>query len=93
MSRNFLQGFSHVSPASPVRGDWGYMRTGSGSAPPFRDQLVTGSHLFMSPVCHMIGLWEPRILLGLRPWTFVGDLRNILCSVVAMHHAVRDGLA
>ena len=49
--------------------------TGAGSAPPLRDRLLTGSHLFVSSVCHVIGLWEPRLLLGLRPWTLVGDPR------------------
>ena len=51
MPRNFLHGFTHVLPASPVREGWGYIRTGVGSAPPLRDRLVTGSHLFVSPVC------------------------------------------
>ena len=37
---------------------------------------MTGSHLFGSSVCRVIGLWEPRLLLGLRPWTLVGDLRS-----------------
>ena len=41
----------------PVREDWGYIRSGAGSASPLRDQLVTGSHLFGSAVCHVFGLW------------------------------------
>ena len=76
MSRNFLQGFTHMSPAPQVREDWGYIRTGVGSAPLLRDQLVTGSHPFVSPICRVIGLWEPRMLLGLGPWTIVVDLRT-----------------
>ena len=44
--------------------------------PPLRDQLVTGSHLFVSSVCCVIGLWEPRLQLGHWPWTLVGDLRT-----------------
>ena len=39
-------------------------RTVAGSVPPLRD-------LFVSSVCRVIGLWEPRLLLGL-----VGDPRT-----------------
>ena len=37
---------------------------------------MTGSHLYVSSVCRVIRLWEPRLLLELRPWTLVGDLRT-----------------
>ena len=76
MFRDFLQGSTHVSPALLVREDCGYISAGIGSATPLRDRLVTGSHLFVFPVCRVIGLWEPRMLLGLRPWTIVVDLRT-----------------
>ena len=76
MFRDFLQGSTHVSPSLPVREEWGYISAGVGSTTPFQDQLVTGSHLFGSPVCRVIRLWEPCMLLGLRPWTISVDLRT-----------------
>ena len=81
MSWHFLQEFTPMSTALPVRKelpvreDWGYIRPGAGSESPFHDRPVTGSHLFGSAVCRVLGLWKPRLLLGLRPWTLVGDLR------------------
>ena len=46
-------------------GGLGYIRPGAGSGSPFRDRPVTGSHLFGSAVCRVLGLWKPRLLLGL----------------------------
>ena len=58
----------------PVREDWDYIRPGAGSESPFRDRPVTGSHLFGSAVCCVLGWWKPHLLFGFRPWTLVGDL-------------------
>ena len=79
MSRDCLQEFAPMSTALPVRKelpvreDWGYIRPGAGSESPFHDRPVTGSHLFGSAVCRVLGLWKPHLLFGLRPWTLVGD--------------------
>ena len=73
MFRDFLQESTHVSSALPVREDWWYISAGVGSATPLRYRLVTGSHLFVPPVRRGIVLWEPRMLLGLLPWTIVVD--------------------
>ena len=66
MFRDFLQGTTHVSPALPVRDDCWYISAGVGSAP-LRSCLVTGSHLFVPPVCRGLVLWESRMLSGLLP--------------------------
>ena len=59
----------------PVREDCGYIRPGAASESPFHDLPVTGSHLFGSAVCRVLGLWTPHLLFGLKPWTLVGDFR------------------
>ena len=81
MPRDCLQEFAPMSTALPVwkglpvREDWGYIRPGAGSEWSFRDRPVTGSHLFGSAVCCVLGLRKPHLLFGLRPWTLVGDFR------------------
>ena len=67
-SRTLMSTALPVRKELPVREDWGYIRPGAGSESPFRDRPVTGSHLFGSAVCCVLGLWKPRLLIGLRPW-------------------------
>ena len=86
MFRDFLQGPAHMSPALPVREDWWYISAGVGSATPLQSYLVTGSHLFVPPVCRGIVLQESRMLPGLLPWTVVVCSRTFraLCWLCIM---------